>query len=724
MMKVWLLTTEYPPFSGGGISTYCMHTVTMLAEKSVDITVFLCDRNTKGITVGKENGIRVVRFSPFEYNEKNFLGYETLVSFAFAQVIRSFIRDEDAPDIIESQEYNGIAYFCLLYKKLLYPEFQRPVFTVTIHAPSFICQPFNNISSFKLPYYWIHEMERFCLQAADHIIAPSRYIIDLIKKDYCRLNSSYSVIRNPFYFKKVNAESHVINRCEFVFYGKASPLKGIFELLRYFEILWNEKNAFVLRLIGGTDHFYHPGQMLMDDMIRKRYAKYIASRQLILEGAIPAGELNKRINSANAIIFPSLVDNFPYAVLECMAAGKVVLASTSGGHREIINDGENGFLFEVENEGGFYAKLDEILHLTDEQIYRISENAKNTVSKTCGPEQIVKEKLALFQQLSSRTEETHIFPFLRQEQIPEYIIEKVPLIGLLSVIIPYYNMGDFVEETVKSIFNADYKNIEIIIVNDGSTDAGSLEILKKMCSNNAVKVFNIVNGGLARARNYGALQAKGEFLAFLDADDTVEPFYYSKAIRLLQHYENVFFVGSWVKYFGMRKGIWPCFTPEPPFLLVHNMANTSGMVYKRYAFLNKGLNDPKMIFGMEDYESMINMVGSGYNGLVIPEPLFNYRVRKDSMVRQFTKEKILYMLQLITGKHAVLFGKYADTVTGLLNSNGPGYSYDNPTLDYHIESNKIIRLLSRNRIFQQLRQSKYFRKPLLQLYHIFKKNHL
>lgn len=720
-MTIWLLTTEYPPFYGGGISTYCQNTVRALKEAEAKMTVFLCDKNITGTSISEDNGVRLVRFSPYDHPEKEFLGYETLVSYAFASIIERFVQKEGTPDIIESQEYNGIAYFTLLKKQLLYESFKNLTIVITIHAPAFVCRPYNHEPSFRLPYFWIHEMEKFCLQAADLVISPSRYILNQIDHRFPEFKKSCTIIRNPYHFPVSPLSPHPVKRREFVFYGKASPLKGIFELLKYFRIAWQQDKTLTLRLIGGLDHRYHPSGMLMGEIIKKEYKDYIDAGLLVIEGQIHPGQLKERISSAHAIIFPSRVDNFPYAVMECMAMGKIVLASTTGGHIEMIQPGKNGFLFDLDDPASFAGELQTILDLDETAMEKIGREAASTVGNVCDPALIAGEKMRVFNDLvSNRSPVTRNFPFLREMTPPSTKSSISGIPGMLSVVIPYYNMGKYVKDTVDSILRSDFPDIEIIIFNDGSTDPASIQALEALGSQEKVRIIHGPNGGLPAARNQGASAAKGEFLAFLDPDDTVQPGYYPWAIKLLRQYENVHFVGTWTRYFGDGKGIWPGFTPEPPFLLIHNMANTSSLVYKRWAFLEKGLNDRAMLFGMEDYDSLISMVSHGYNGVVIPEPLFNYRVRKDSMARQFTRAKIEYLYELISHKHKNYYSIFASEINGLLNDNGPGYAYDNPTLDYELRSNPLAKIVGL-KILQQLKQNKYLRTYLIKLNQILTK---
>jgi glycosyltransferase involved in cell wall biosynthesis len=94
------------------------------------------------------------------------------------------------------------------------------------------------------------------------------------------------------------------------------------------------------------------------------------------------------------------------------------------------------------------------------------------------------------------------------------------IIGLVSVIVPVYNRENYIDGTIKSILEQSYQSIEIIVINDGSSD-NSLLILKQLVEQypNKIVIIDQKNQGQTIARNNGIRQAKGEFIAFLDSDD-------------------------------------------------------------------------------------------------------------------------------------------------------------------------------------------------------------
>lgn len=102
----------------------------------------------------------------------------------------------------------------------------------------------------------------------------------------------------------------------------------------------------------------------------------------------------------------------------------------------------------------------------------------------------------------------------------------------LSIIVPVYNVENYIRKCIKSIINQTLKDIEIIVVNDGSTDSSIEKIVDLIEKNNNIKILNKKNGGLSSARNEGLKIAKGEYVAFVDSDDWIAKDMYEKLYNL------------------------------------------------------------------------------------------------------------------------------------------------------------------------------------------------
>ncbi len=714
-MKYWLLTTEFPPAFGGGIATYCFNWAAILVQHSVEVTVFVADPNENGVRESRLGQIRVIRFSPYFENTSAFFGYETMIAWSFAKVIEQYILAEGHPEWIESQEYNGIAYFVLQKKHLAIEPFTDLKILVTCHCPSFITFEHNHVSTYQLPYFWIGEMERSCIAGADVCIFPSQYLETEIERRYPSLIRERRVLANPFTVDDRPLPGNGVET-DFLVIGKLSPAKGALLTIEAFDKLWQAGYQMQLKWIGDTGYFYHAAEMTMGEFITKKYSSHLRSGRLQLARARPPAELKREFANARTVLVPSTVENLPYVVIEAMANGNIVLAARQGGQAEMIEDGNNGLLFDHNHPGHLAEKILQATQLTSEQRVTMRQAATATVRRICNPEKYFQEKKRILDEHAGH--DPSIFPF-SWPAIPNVPAEPLEN-QLLSIVIPFYNMGAFLEETIRSIDESLYREKEIIIVNDGSTERASLSVLDRYRTRSDVRIIDQPNLGLALARNKGAREAKGAFLAFLDADDTVHSEYYLIAIRILTAKTNVHFAGSWVQYFGDSHHKWPTFTPQPPLLFYHNMVNSSGLVYKASAFNAAGRNDPEFVYGMEDYDSVISLLENGYRGVVIPGFYFNYRVRKNSMSRAFNTSNQQYLYDLLARKHRKFYATFAAELFGLLNANGPGIARDNPSLDYHLAAKVPFGGKLSGKAVQLVKQNELARKIALRLYRFFK----
>lgn len=716
-MKYWILATEYPPYFGGGISTYVHTTARMFCSRGHEVTVFIYEDSLVAEQISIHEEIRIVRFGPVNPGTGRILGFIARMSYEYALVIEQYVKKEGFPHILETQDYNGISYYIQQYKWLGYENFSGLNILVTCHSPAFLNLTYNHVPVYQFPHYWTGQMERSCIRSADLLISPSRYLVQEIQQRMNWEGVEPEYLVNPVAIDQ-GVNSQVFRENHIICFGKLSPLKGTFKLLQDFSELWDSGFPHPLHIIGGTQDLFHPEGLTMEDCVRRKYGDYIRKGLLILEGALSPDLAKDNIQEAHVVLVPSLVDNLPYTVLEAMSWGKVILASKQGGQAEIIQDGENGFLFDHNTHDDFRNKLNFILGLEKKCLEVIGENAIRTVREQYSPDFVYRQKMKLIEILLSNKTQEPKFPFV-QNTVTYTGTPEISTNDRLSIVIPYFNMGEFIEDCVRSIIDSNYPDKEIIIVNDGSTDEKSWVKLSELEKRYPLIVYHKKNEGLPLTRNFGAQKASGKFLSFLDADDTVEKTYFSKAINVLNKYDNVHFVGCWVRYFGDNTDCWPAFNPEPPYLLVHNMVNSSALIYKKQSFLDYGQNDPELVYGMEDWDSVINMVENNCGGVVLPEFLFNYRVRKGSMARNFTRVKQLHLYRLIGDRHKDLYAKFGNEIAHLLNANGSGIRFENPSLESPNDSwFPPISLSSqiKERIKRNVKRNKYLKKIAYKLY--------
>lgn len=109
---------------------------------------------------------------------------------------------------------------------------------------------------------------------------------------------------------------------------------------------------------------------------------------------------------------------------------------------------------------------------------------------------------------------------------------------LISIIVPVYNVEKYLEKCVYSILNQSYKNLEVILVNDGSNDNSGKICDELSREDSRIKVYHKDNGGLSDARNYGVAKANGEYVGFVDSDDYIDQYMYENLYKAIRKYNT------------------------------------------------------------------------------------------------------------------------------------------------------------------------------------------
>jgi glycosyltransferase involved in cell wall biosynthesis len=263
----------------------------------------------------------------------------------------------------------------------------------------------------------------------------------------------------------------------------------------------------------------------------------------------------------------------------------------------------------------------------------------------------------------------------------------------ISVVIPCYNDGEYLAEAVESVLNQTYQEFEIIIVDDGSTDESSLAQLNGL-EHSKIQVLHTRHGGLANARNTAINAARGTYILPLDADDRVAETYLEQAVSVFDSSENVGIVYSKAELFGEQCGLWNLPPYHFPEILLGNVIFSSAFFRKRDWAAVNGYN-PNMIYGWEDYDFWLSIIELGREVVRIPETLFFYRKRPNSMIRTMNREQMLYSYAQLFNNHRQL---YSDNIAYLLLNSADKIS----NYQKSIESSWSWRLTKPFRGFNQL----------------------
>lgn len=215
----------------------------------------------------------------------------------------------------------------------------------------------------------------------------------------------------------------------------------------------------------------------------------------------------------------------------------------------------------------------------------------------------------------------------------------------VSIVIPIYNAQDYIVETLDSALNQHYRNIEIICVDDCSTD-NSLNVVESYISGSTQKNISLYklphNSGPSAARNFGITKANGAFILPLDADDLIDPSYIEKAVFILKSMPDADVVYSLAETFGaeIKPYNFPPFDSD--LMAVQNLVFASA-VFRKNDWKAVGGYNTNMRDGYEDWDFWLSFIEHKKNFYRINETLFYYRKLSSSRsTTALDKEKILF----------------------------------------------------------------------------------
>lgn len=201
----------------------------------------------------------------------------------------------------------------------------------------------------------------------------------------------------------------------------------------------------------------------------------------------------------------------------------------------------------------------------------------------------------------------------------------------VSIIVPSYNQEPYLRDAINSALSQTHPDIEIVVVDDGSTD-NSLKIAKEY----PIKVVSQTNRGLSSARNTGVMNSTGEYILPLDADDILEMHCVGKLLSVARE-TSADVVAPSIKTFGIAEEV----THLMPSPNLNDFRYGNRIAYcaliRREALLEVGGYSSKMVEGYEDLHLWVNLLSRGKKILTVPDVLFNYRVKEQSMWRDALK---------------------------------------------------------------------------------------
>ncbi len=199
----------------------------------------------------------------------------------------------------------------------------------------------------------------------------------------------------------------------------------------------------------------------------------------------------------------------------------------------------------------------------------------------------------------------------------------------VTIVTPFYNMTEFIGETAESVFRQTFRDFEWLIVDDGSTDPHAGEVLDALARRDGrVRVLHQANAGPGAARNRGFREARGPYVAQLDADDLLAPTFLEKCLWFLDTHPHCAWAHTATIGFGEQDYLWLKEFNREELLKENFLVVTS--VVRRDAHVAIGGYDEVIRYGHEDWDYWLRMVKHGFTSKAIPEYLSWHRRRADA----------------------------------------------------------------------------------------------
>ena len=229
---------------------------------------------------------------------------------------------------------------------------------------------------------------------------------------------------------------------------------------------------------------------------------------------------------------------------------------------------------------------------------------------------------------------------------------------LVSVVIPCFNQGQFLTEAIESVLAQTFPRIEIIVVEDSSTDGFTRDLVRRSDFPRTRTILNNTNRGVAATRNTGMRAARGAYIVPLDADDMLAPTFVERALGKLQD-GTADICYSRVMFFGNEQGEFLV----PPFSVREMLRNNlvvNTALYRKAAWAGVGGYAEAMTTGLEDWDFWLSLIEQGNRFHRLEEPLFFYRrhgISRTDLARE-TEESLRARL---FARHKALYGQHGMT---------------------------------------------------------------
>lgn len=520
-------------------------------------------------------------------------------------------------DVIHFSEWVGPGYFSLLAKRQGLA-FANTLLCVHTHGPT-LWHKLSNAEWVDGTEDLVRDyMERTSVRLADVVVSPSQYLLrwmleqgwTLSPRTYVEQYVRPATARRP---TTVHGDGHVRPN-EFVFFGRLEHRKGLVLFCDALDQLADDPavaHCTVTFLGKSVDVNGRPATDYIADRARRW-----PWRWSIISDRDQPGAMDYLQGGPRLVVIPSLVDNLPNTVLECLGARLPFIASDAGGIPEMIAADDQPTTCFALRPAALAARL------RDAAVHGLRPPRQAGSPATTEAAWV-------------NWHETQV---LGAADVPALPADRAR--PLVSVCVTHWNRPHYLAQAVASVEAQDYPNLELIVVDDCSTSAESRGFLDELERRIAPRGWRVLrqpeNRFPGAARNRAAREARGEYLLFMDDDNVAKPGEVSTFVDVAQR-TGADILTCFLDTFDSREAPGPRTTANSRVLFLgdcptvgafQNTFGDTNALFRRSTFLALGGFHEQWGVGHEDHELMAKAVLAGHRLEVVPEAMVWYRVAK------------------------------------------------------------------------------------------------
>ncbi len=656
-MRIALVSLEVAGFRGGGIGTYVVEAGHALKAAGHDVTLVTsapADPADRERLRALDDFTRVAFVEEAGDPEGPTRFAVARDTFRFAHLAhRTLCREVEgthggAPfDYVEFPDYQALGYVTVLEHRLL-GTFPETVVAVVLHSPSQECLKYDDaLHSVPPGARELVLLEDETIRTAANLWSPSTRLAELVAERLGTLGpggAGTRIIRYPMRLAAAlpPAPRRVSRLADlrFLYFGRIEPRKGVRALVEAFARLPDLQIDLV-----GRDLPTSPYGTSETDWLSRHDAPNVR-----FHGPLPRAQMLQRLADADVVVLPSPWENWPNTCIEAMAAGRVVVGGRHGGMGEMIEHGVSGFLCDGALADDIARVIEQDVGAALDRLDAIGAAAHARIRELSDPARYV----AAIERLVAEWRPQPPAPGKAKAGATTAATAAGP--PLVTIVTPFYREPrEMIAEAVGSAIAQTARELEILVIDDGSPRADADEILAHVAGlDPRVRVVRKANGGLASARNLAVEQARGDHVLLLDADNRLRPDYVELALRAFARDETIDVVVPWFRVFGASPRAGTTFAPVPFHLslaLVRNAFGDAGAMFRARVFREHGLRFDPLVDVYSDWALWLDCARKALRVQRLPRVLYDYRVREGSLMDEQSWDRHVHLVGLLIDRH-------------------------------------------------------------------------